>query len=100
MKKKKVKKKSHSPPSELSFSTRSEAEQYLAANGLAWEKKARRTGGRYQLVRNEEGTIQFPLFVRVVGNTLTQAGEPKHPSEVQKIARKLWAEYCRKGAKQ
>lgn len=48
------------------FSTRSDAETYLAEHDLAGKKKPQHVGGRWYLVVNREGRINRSLFSAVM----------------------------------
>jgi hypothetical protein len=48
------------------FSTRDEAEKYIAEHDLAGKKKARHVGGKWFLVANPEGTINRSLFTKML----------------------------------
>lgn len=48
------------------FSTRDEAERYIAEKDLAGKKKARRVGGKWHLVANPEGLINRSLFTKML----------------------------------
>lgn len=47
------------------FSTRNEAETFIAQRNLAGKKKPQRRGGKWFLVDNREGTVNRSLFSEV-----------------------------------
>lgn len=78
---------------QLTFSTRSEAEQYIAENGLAGKKKAQRAGGPWMLVANPEGTISRSVFIQLYKVERKNLGHTNYKiAQVVADAVKLWNE--------
>ena len=50
---------------DLTFSTREEAETYLATNGKGLAFKARHIGGKWFLVHNVKRTVTKSLFIKM-----------------------------------
>lgn len=73
-----------------SFSTRSEAEQHIIDNGLEWEKRARRAGGGWFLVKNETATVTRQMFTKAVRRDLRKLGKDLNWRESQALADALW----------
>jgi hypothetical protein len=76
----------------ITFSTASEANSYIAENGLAGERKPQRVGSRWYLVANPKGTISRALFTHLVAVELRRAGEIRHPRQIARLAAQLWTE--------
>lgn len=90
------------------FSTRQEAEHYIAGRNLAGKKKPQTHGGPWYLVVNREGTVNRSLFTEVFRAELRRLARreswpaSKLAHRLQNVpadSEKLWREICAKGKK-
>jgi len=88
-------------PKPKRFSTRQEAERFIADNDLGGKKKAQRRGGKWELVANPEGMINRSLFTEMLKADYRKRAKAEgwRPAELactladaNKRAAKLWRE--------